>query len=168
MPFTIGLLIGLIAGAVGVYSLLIASGRKIVRQARTDAEAMRAAAKQEAENKAKEIELKAKAEQLELRKQFEKETEGSRTELKNIEQRLNKREDILDKKLDTLTVKERHLEDLESRVAKSQKQVEAKETQVTQVLAEQREKLLQISGMSQEQARETMLRRIEDERKHEA
>jgi ribonucrease Y len=168
MQFTIGLLIGLIAGAVGIYGYLVATGKKLVAQARADAEAMRTAAKLEAANKAKEIELKAKGEQLETRKQFERETESARAELKNLEQRLNKREDILDKKLDTLTVKERHLEDLESKVAKRQQQVEQKENQLTAVLAEQREKLLQITGLSQDQAKEMLLRRIEEECKHEA
>jgi ribonuclease Y len=168
MYFTIGLLIGLIAGAVGLYGFLVASGKKLLAQARADADAVRNTAKVEAENKAKEIELKAKADQLEHRKQFEKETESARTELKNVEQRLNKREDILDKKLDTLTVKERHLEDLENRVASRQKQVEAKDNQLSGVLAEQREKLLQITGLNADQAREILLKKIEDECKHEA
>ena len=40
--------------------------------------------------------------------------------------------------------------------------------QLTKVLAEQRERLLQISGMSADQAKDIMLRRIEDECRHEA
>jgi ribonuclease Y len=146
----------------------VATGKKLVAQARADSDAMRNAARLEAENKAKEIELKAKGEQLEARKQFERETETSRGELKAIEQRLNKREDILDKKLDTLTVKERHLEDLESKVAKRQQQVEQKENQLTAVLAEQREKLLHITGLNGDQAKEMLLHRIEEECRHEA
>jgi ribonuclease Y len=168
MPFTIGLLIGLIAGAIGVYGFLALSGRKMLAKAHAEADALRNSARLEAENKAKEIELKAKAEQLEVRKQFEKETEATRNELKAIEQRLGKREDILDKKLDTLTVKERHLEDLESKINKRTQQVEQKDNQLTQVLAEQREKLLQITGLSGDQAREMLLKRIEEECKHEA
>ena len=166
--FIIGLLVGLIAGAIGVYAFLMASGKKIVTQAKAQAEGLLTAAKLEAGNKAKEIELKARSEQMEVRKQFEKETEGARNELKALDMRLTKREDILDKKLDTLTTKERHLEDLENRVAKREQSVAAKDEQLSQILAEQREKLLQISGMSADQAKEIMLRRIEDECRHEA
>ena len=166
--FILGLLVGLIVGAIGVYMFLVKSGRKIIAQAKTEAEGLLTAVKLEAGNKAKEIELKARGEQMESRKQFEKETEGSRNELKALDMRLTKREDILDKKLDTLTVKERHLEDLENRVAKREQSVAAKDDAMTKVLAEQREKLLQISGMSAEQAKDIMLRRIEDECRHEA
>src|SRR2546421_7635322 len=98
MQFTIGLLIGLVAGAIGIYTFLTISGRKILTQAKAEAESTRNAAKLEAENRAKEIELKSKAEQLRLREQFEKENESARVELKNAEQRLTKREDIFDKK----------------------------------------------------------------------
>ena len=168
MAFTIGLLIGLIAGAIGIYAFLMASGRKIVVQARVQAEGLLTTAKLEADNKAKEIELKARGDQMEARKQFEKETEGSRNELKALDMRLTKREDILDKKLDTLTTKERHLEDMESRTAKREQAVTAKDDQISKVLVEQREKLLQISGLSVEQAKDIMLRRIEDECRHEA
>src|SRR5699024_7101219 len=103
MYFTIGLLVGLIAGAIALYGFFSASGRNIIAQAKTDAEGIRNAAKTEAENKAREIELKAKGEQLKAREMFDKETANSRKELKDLDIRLTKREDILDKKLDTLT-----------------------------------------------------------------
>ena len=40
MQFTIGLLTGLIAGAIGMYAFLIASGRKIRTQAVAEAEGL--------------------------------------------------------------------------------------------------------------------------------
>jgi ribonuclease Y len=166
--FTLGLLLGLIGGAIGIYAFLMASGRKIIALAKTQAETIITAAKLDAVNKAKEIELKARGDQMEARKQFEKETEGARNELKALDQRLTKREDILDKKLDTLTTKERHLEDMENRIATRERSVTAKDDQLSKVLAEQREKLLQISGYSSDQAKDIMLRRIEDECRHEA
>jgi ribonuclease Y len=161
------LLVGLIAGAIAVYGFLAASGRNLIAQAKTEAEGIRASTKTEAENKAREIELKAKAEQMELRKQFDKETEAARRELKELDARLTKREDILDKKLDTLTVKERHLEDLQNRVTRSQQSVEAKDQELTRVLAEQRDRLLQISGLTADQAKEMLFKRIEEETRHE-
>jgi hypothetical protein len=64
MPFTIGLLVGLIAGAIGLYGYLSASGQRILAKAQADADATRNTAKTEAENKAREIELKAKSDQM--------------------------------------------------------------------------------------------------------
>jgi ribonucrease Y len=167
MPFTIGLLVGLIAGAVAVYAFLHMSAQNLIGKAKAEAEGIRTSAKTEAENKAREIELKAKAEQMELRKQFDKETEAARRELKELDARLTKREDILDKKLDTLTTKERHLDDLQNRVTRGQQAVEAKDQELTRVLAEQRERLLQISNLSADQAKEMLFKRIEDETRHE-
>jgi ribonuclease Y len=166
MLFTIGLLVGLIVGAIAVYVFLSMSGRKIIAQAKIDAEQVRATAKAEAENKAREMELKAKADQVKLREQFDKETELFRKEMRDHETRLTKREDILDKKLDTLSVKERHLEEMEVRLTNRQKLVESKDEQMTKVLAEQRERLLQVSGMNVDQAKEAVLKRIEDETRH--
>ena len=166
--FSIGILIGLIAGAIGLYAFLINSGRNLVAKARQEADMLGQQARLEAENKAKEIELKARSEQIEIRNKFEKETEAARNELKSHEGRLAKREDILDRKLDTLSVKEKHLEDLENRLSKKEQVVTQKDEQLTAVLKEQRDRLLQITGMSPDSAREMLLRRIEDECKHEA
>ena len=71
--FILGLLVGAMIGAIGVYMFLVKSGRNIVAQAKTQAEGLLTTAKLEAGNKAKEIELKARGDQMEARKQFEKE-----------------------------------------------------------------------------------------------
>src|SRR5439155_9592048 len=84
------------------------------------------------------------------------------------ELRLTKREDTLDRKLDTLSVKEKNLEDQERRVGTRDKQLTMKEQQLDDVLKEQRERLLGIAGMSVEQAKEMLLKRIEDESKRDA
>ena len=165
--FTIGILLGLILGAVGIYFFLKLSGQKLVAQARIQADQVRLAAQVDAENKAKEIEFKGRADQLKAREQFERETEGVRNELKSHELRLSKREDILDHKLDTLSVKEKHLDDLETRLAAREKSVTAKDQQLDQLVAQEREKLLQISALSVEQAKELLLKRLEDECRHE-
>ncbi len=165
--FNILILFGLLGGA-GIYFFHISSGRRMLSDAAKDADAIRENARREAENKAKEIQLTARQEQLRLKEQFERENEGSRRKLEEHESRLTKREDILDRKLDTLNVKEKNLETAEARVAGREKQMIVKDEQLSALLKEQRERLLQIAGMSAEQARESMLRRLEDECKQEA
>ena len=161
------LLIGLVAGAGGVMLFTHLAGKSALARARTEADQIRENARQEATNKAKEIELSAKQQQLKLKEQFERENESARKKLEEHDARLSKREDTLDRKLDTLSVKEKTLDDLEAKVASREKQVQMKEQQLEGVLKEQRDRLLQITGLSVDQAKEMLLKRIEDESRRE-
>jgi ribonuclease Y len=157
-----------ILGGAGVYGFHITSGRRLLAQAKIDADRVRENARKEAENKAKEIQLAARQEQLRLKEQYEREHEQARKKLDEHDLRLSKREDILDRKLDTLSVKEKNLETLEARLANQNRQIAAKEEQLTALLKEQRDRLLKVANMSPEQAKEVLLRKIEDECKQEA
>jgi len=162
------IVIGLIVGAGGVLAAVKIMSNSALNRARTEAEQTKANAMAEAQNKAKEIELSARQDQIKHKEQFERETEGKRNDLKNLESRLAKREDTLDRKLDTLSVKEKQLDDLESRLAQRDKSLAAKDEQLSQVLREQRDRLLQLTNLSPEQAREMLLKRIEEDCKLEA
>jgi ribonuclease Y len=168
MPYLIGILIGLAVGAGAVLAYLQFAGNSALARARVEAEHMRQNAIKEAENRAKEIELAARQEHLKLKTQFERDHETSRRKLEEHENRLSKREDTLDRKLDTLSVKEKHLDDLENKVERREKAVKAKEEELSGILKEQRDRLLQIAGMTAEQAREVLLKRIEDECRQDA
>src|SRR5688572_18499006 len=163
MAETLMLILGVLLGAGGVMAFTHFSGKNILVRARQEADQLRENAKQEATNKAKEIELTARQQQLKLKEQFERENESARKKLEEHESRLTKREDTLDRKLDTLSVKEKNLDDLEVRLANREKQVQIKEKELEGVLKEQRDRLLQIANVSAEQAREMLLKRIEDE-----
>src|SRR5215208_1394271 len=166
--FIVGMLVGLVVGAGAVFAFMQMSARNVLTRARAAADQLRENVTKEAQNRAKEIELAAKQEQMKVRSQFERENESSRRKLEELEARLTKREDTLDRKLDTLSVKEKNLDDQERRVQQREKAVAAKDEQLTQVLKEQRDRLLQITGLSPDQAREMLLKRVEDEVKYEA
>jgi ribonuclease Y len=164
----IGIMTGIVVGAAGFWVITRMAARNLLEQARKEAEQSRNNAIIEAENKAKAIELSGKQEQLKLREQFEKESEAERNQLKAQEARLDKREDTLDRKLDTLSMKEKHLDDLENKLVRRDKSVADKEQQLDKTLVEQREKLLQISSLSADQAKEMLLKRVESECRQEA
>ena len=164
----IAAVIGLIVGAIGVYSYLSSSAKNLVGQAKFEADRIRETARREAETLAKEVALTARQEQVRLKESFDKEHELERRQMKEQEQRLAKREDTLDRKLDTLSVKERNLDNLEARLSQRDKSLAGKEKQLDAMLEEQRQKLLQITGMSPESAKEMLLHRIEDECRHDA
>jgi ribonuclease Y len=163
MPPILWAVIGLVAGAAATYGLLIVTGKNIVEQARRDAAQAAETSKLAAESKAREIALAGQEEQRKRKDEFNKESQATRQEIKDMEARLSKREDTLDRKLDTLAVKEKNLEDLETRLTLKDRQAAAKEIELTDILKQQRDKLLQISGVSADQAKEMLLRRVEDE-----
>ncbi len=159
----VGILIGLVLGCGGAIAYFMYASRSLMARTREQAQQVIDNATKEAQNRAKEIELAAREEQQKLRSDFEAETNATRQELKQLEQRLTKREDTLDRKLDTLTVKERQLDELERRLQGREKNVSAKESELAAVLKEQREKLLSITNLSMDQAKEMLLKRIEDD-----
>jgi len=164
----IGLLVGLILGSGGVFGFVYFSAKSVLTRARSEATQLQETARREGESKAREIELAAKTDRLKLKEEAEKDLERQRVELRTHDQRLAKREDILDRKLDTLSVKEKHLDDQEARVAKRDQVLKSKEGQLDDVLNQQREKLLQLTNLTPEQAKELLLNRVEQECRAEA
>lgn len=160
--------VGLLVGLVVAFIYIKTFSQNLIARSRAESEQIKENAVKEAQNKAKEIELSAKQQQMKLKENFERDLESSRNELRTLEQRLSKREDTLDRKLDTLSVKEKHLDDLEEKLSKREKTAASKEQQLDQMLKEQRDRLIQISNISADQAKEMLLRRIEDECRGEA
>jgi ribonuclease Y len=152
-----------IVGGGAVFTLVQSIGRNTIARAKAEADSIRQNAIKEAENKAKEIELAAKEERQRLKSEFEKANEGERNELKQLEQRLTKREDTLDRKLDTLSVKEKNLDELERRLQRREQKVTAQEKELEEVLAEQRNRLLQVANLNMDQAKDLLMRRLEDD-----
>ena len=168
MDYLVGILIGLILGGAGVFAYFTYAAKSVLTLARHEAERAKEDASRDAQNRVKEIELTAQQEQLKLKGQFERESEVARRKLEEHESRLAKREDILDRKLDTLSVKEKHLDGQEDKLARRDKALVLKEQESESVLKEQRDRLLQIAGMNYEQAKEAMLKRLEGECRSEA
>jgi ribonuclease Y len=164
----IGLAIGVVLGVAAALGVVAALGRNALVRARAEAQQITQNALVASQNTAKEAELAARQEQLKRKEQFERETDAVRQELKANDARLTKREDQLDRKLDTLAVKEKQLDDLEARLSQRDKSVAAKDEQLTEVLRQQRDRLLQLTNMSPEAAKELLLKRLEEECKLEA
>ncbi len=157
------LIIGLVLGGGGVFAFYHFAAKGTLARARSEADQIRARSEQEGQNKAKEIELTARQELLKRKEEFERESEATRRKLEEHDNRLAKREDVLERKLDTLSVKERHLESLDKKLSQRDRTLAVKEDQLDEVLKEQRERLLQLTNLSPEAAKEMLLKRVEDE-----
>ncbi len=115
----------------------------------------------DAENKKREALLEAKEENLKARNDLEKEIRDRRAEVSRNERRLQQKEEALDKKSDGLERKEQSLSSREDSLRKKQEEV-AK-------LGEQRtQELERISGLTTEQAKEYLLKLVEEDVKHDS
>ena len=113
-----------------------------------------------AETKKREGLLEVKEEALKTRNDLEKESKERRAELQRYEKRVLSKEEALDRKSDSLEKKEHQLVSKEDKLNKQKHEVEA--------LNEQRvQELERISGLTSEQAKEYLLKTVEDEVKHE-
>jgi len=142
-------------------------GKSRLQAAELQSRALIDEAHHKAENIIKSSQVEAKAEAIRSKEQFEKETSQIRHELRQQERHLTKREDVLDRKWEITASKEQELEERQKKLSKSEQTLIAKQQDLNGALAEQRAQLVQIAGISVEQAKEMLLQRLEDEISHE-
>ncbi len=155
----VGAAIGVLVGFMFVRWL----GRSRLEAARSEADRTVSEARTEADVTRKTAEIDAKAEYLKGQEKLRQESTEMRAELKEVEKRLAKREDNIEGKLDTLASKEKKLEQERGKLEARVEKVTAREEEATKLIAERREKLLRVSGMSAEDAKQTILDELRDE-----
>ena len=124
-------------------------------------------AKKEADNILKAAKLDASAEIIKKREECNEEFNQIRNELREQEKRLSRREDVLQRQTEGLEKREKQLTSQETSLVDRKKNVEKKEKQLTDILNEQRVQLMNITKMNLDDARELLLKRLEDECEHE-
>ncbi|MCE9589338.1 MAG: ribonuclease Y [Planctomycetes bacterium] len=178
VPIVVGV-VALIIGVVATVIFSKAAGGRNVGNARREADDILSKASSEAETRKKQLELDFRNELISRREAFEKETDQARNEMKETERRLTKREDNLDRKLDTLTTKEKYLDDLDAKIKAREAVIAGKEGEIDQIMAqrrelleksiyEQKQVLLRIANLSLEDAKKEALRLIEEDVSREA
>jgi ribonuclease Y len=166
--FVGGLALGLVIAAIAS----IISLKKGYERRKKEAEAQIGSAEQEAqrivgealkqgENKKRETLLEAKEEIHKSRVELDRDIKDRRNEFQRQERRLVQKEESLDKKVEALEQKEEIL-------TKKTKDIELLQERSEELVKKQTEELERISGLSVEDAKEYLLRNIENEVKHEA
>lgn len=113
-----------------------------------------------AETKKKEALLEAKEENIRTKNELEKEIRERRNELQRFEQRVQHKEETLDKKMDAMERCEKNYAAKEENLNK--KLAEAEDLRIERVSELQR-----LAGMTQDEAKDFLLKAVEDEVKHE-
>ena len=113
-----------------------------------------------AETKKRESLLEVKEESIRTKNELDKEIKERRAEAQRYERRIQQKEENIDKKADAIEKKEASLAQREEALAKQREEISK--------LNEQRlQELERISGLTSEQAKDYLLKIVEDEVKHE-
>ena len=113
-----------------------------------------------AEAKKRETLLEAKEEALKTKNDIDKEVKERRSELQRMEKRVLSREENLDKKSEAIEKKEAFL-------SKKEAELDAVKREISDLEAKRTQELERISGLTSEQAKEYLLKTVEDDVKHE-
>ncbi len=159
----IGLLLGACLAAI-IAQMILREKRKTFNE---DNQRLVEGAKKEAENIVKTARIDAAAEAIKRKEEFTLECNQVRAELRETESRLSKRDDFLDRQAEQLQTREKNLKNQEKELERRFQGVETREKEVSSLLAQQKNQLLKISAMNVDEARELLLKRLEDECEHE-
>jgi ribonuclease Y len=112
---------------------------------------------------AKDAEIVARERLLAARTEFERETRDVRLELTELESRLRDEQVEIEQRLEQLGERETAVEGLETEFAERESSLAAREEELDSAIAEQRTRLEQIAGLTVEQAKNELMRAMENE-----
>ena len=120
-------------------------------------------AEREAETLRKSAVVSGKEELITLRENFEGELRTRRTEVAREEKRIGERESTIDRKLDVIEQRERELARRDSDFGRREKEVAERADELKHLVSEERQRLEKIAGMSAQDAKAELMRRLEEE-----
>jgi ribonuclease Y len=166
LPLAEGLIAGLVVAMVVflLYSRIQRQGAaRTLEAARKEAQSLVAEAGNKAHEARNQIVLEGKMEILRLREDLDKEAQRRREEWDRFERRAEERDSSLERKLEEVRRQEMGFGVREVALAQRDATLRERETEVEQLLQEQRQRLERIAGLTAEEARREVLQRVEDE-----
>jgi len=156
---TINPIIALIIGVVGGFAIALIiyfikrnTAFKLISQSTKIAEELEKNAKIEAENAKKAALLEAREEWIKQKRLLDEEIKEHQKELRLEEKKYNERLSSLDKRLDSLDKKETALAEQEKKLRSKEEELLNKKNEFDAIIAEQKNKLAEIAGLSREEA----------------
>jgi ribonuclease Y len=102
-----------------------------------------------------------------MKSEFDTETKDTRDELKKRETRLMQKEEIIDRKTEQFERRDNELSRREKSLTKREGKLERKELEAEELIEEQKMQLERISGLTADQAKELLIRAMENEARYE-
>lgn len=138
-----------------------------IREQQARAEEILEEAKLKAEQLVKEAQIDVKDKIFKMQSEFEAENRETRLELKRNEKRLIQKEENIDRKLEQIERREREIGRKEKKIAKVEETLEQSEQTYNLLIEEKKHELEKISGMTGEEAKELLLKAMENEARYE-
>ena len=138
-----------------------------VKAAEAEASRLLGDTKRKAETLLREADLEVKDRLFKMKSDFDAETKETRSELKKRETRLMQKEENVDRKTEQHEQKDHELQRKERILKKRENEIERQELKYHELLEEQKRQLEKISGLSVEQAKELLIRAMENEARYE-
>ena len=152
------ILIGLF---VGIIFMIILNSIKLMNASKK-VQSLLDNAKKEADKLKRDSILEAKEENHRLKVELDKETKEKKQEIKDSEERLLAREESMDRRDQTLQNREQMLEDKENNLILKQKEIQEKQLELEETKEEQLKLLEKIASYTKKQARELIMKKVED------
>lgn len=132
-----------------------------------EASRLLADSERKAETLLREADLEVKDRLFKMKSDFDAETKETRAEQNKRESRLMQKEENIDRKIEQYERKDRELQRKEKKLRKRDNELERKELRYEELIEEQKHQLERISGLSADQAKELLIRAMENEARYE-
>ena len=166
--FVLVVLLAPVMGAVLMWTLVKRFSTRTLGKATQEAERVVAAARAQAEARAKTIELDAEKAAAGRRQDMDREVQQALAEVKSAQARVEKREESLDRKLEQLAQREQKLDGREQRLEDQERRAGAEAEALAAERLQLRERLERVAGMTMDEARALYLDEVRRQSEHEA
>jgi len=154
LSFVLGLIIGIIA-------ILIINNLKKKKTEKT-ANSIIEKAKKEADKIKRDTLFETKEDIHRLKLEADKEIKEKKNEIKESEERLLQRENNIDKRDESLQGREKNLDEREKNLLKRQDEIQETKEKMEEIKRQQLEELERISGFTKEQAKDAVMKIVEE------
>lgn len=160
--------IAILAGAVVFLLIKRKQGTRRILEAQEEARQIISQAREEGEKAKREAALEARERDLSRQAELEAHNREKQRKTNELERRLLNKEENLERRLQSVERKEKDFSQKERRLFDKEKGLELEEAKIAETLKKTSEELERISGLTQEEAKAMLIKRIEDEAKLEA
>jgi ribonuclease Y len=155
-------------GVVVILLLKRKEGSRKAVEAQEEARAILDRAREEGEKIKREAAIEAREKDLARQNDYEVQPREKQRKINETERRLLNKEENLERRFQSIERKERDFAQKERRLLQKEKDLELEEAKIAEAVKKAMEELERVSGMTQEEAKAMLIKRIEDEAKLEA
>ncbi len=159
-------IVSFLAGAVLTFVLKGQVNSRLAEEAEEEAEKIIRDTRQRSENLLMEANVEAKDRLIKMKSEFDAETNETRLELKGLDKRLNQKVERLDDRQDQVEKLEKELSQREKQIDRDTSKLTESHDEYHRLISEQKMELEKISGMTSDEAKGILMNAMEDDARH--